>query len=176
MQKDSHMSWEAYFMSIAFLSSFRSKDRKTPNGACVVDTDKRIVGTGYNGLPHGCNDDEPLFWNDTDDSDIEHSKHTYVVHAERNAIYNSFGRNLKGSHIYATLFPCPNCAQTIVQSGIKRVVYLNIKPHHASENNAVHRMFAAAGIECVAFRELDTHDIPVIDALIDLKKEQYPRP
>lgn len=48
--------------------------------------------------------------------DAEFSKHTYVVHAERNAIYNSFGRNLKGSTLYCTLYPCPNCAQTIVQS------------------------------------------------------------
>ncbi len=175
MEKGQRMSWEAYFMSTAFLSSFRSKDSKTPNGSCVIDTDKRIIGIGYNGLTHGCDDNDPRFWNDEDDSDIEHSKHTYVVHAERNAIYNAFGRNLKGSHIYATLFPCANCAQTIVQSGIKRVVYLNIKPHHASENRAVRHMFEAAGIECVAFRELDIPDASMIDALNTLKLEQYPK-
>ena len=90
MRKERFMSWDAYFLSIALLSSFRSKDPKTQNGACVVDADKKIVGIGYNGLPVGLDDTDPRFWRDDDDSDVENSKHTYVVHAERNAIYNSF--------------------------------------------------------------------------------------
>lgn len=90
MRKEKFMSWDAYFLSVALLSSFRSKDPKTQNGACVVDNDRKIVGIGYNGLPIGLDDTDPRFWTDHDDSDKENSKHTYVVHAERNAIYNSF--------------------------------------------------------------------------------------
>ena len=36
-----------YFMSVAFLSSMRSKDPNTQVGACIVDPDNRIVGIGY---------------------------------------------------------------------------------------------------------------------------------
>lgn len=43
MRKEKFMSWDAYFLSVALLSSFRSKDPKTQNGACVVDSDKKIV-------------------------------------------------------------------------------------------------------------------------------------
>ena len=168
------MSWDAYFLSVAILSSFRSKDPKSQNGACVVDADKKIVGIGYNGLPIGLDDQNPRFWNDQDDSDIENSKHTYVVHAERNAIYNSFGRNLKGSTIYITLFPCANCAQTIIQAGVKRVVFLNVKPHHESENRAVSHMFESAGIECVSFHDLNIPDHATIEALVALGKNSYP--
>ena len=33
-------------MSVAFLSAMRSKDPSTQVGACIVNTDKRIVGIG----------------------------------------------------------------------------------------------------------------------------------
>lgn len=141
MKKTNYMSWESYFMSLATLSAFRSKDQKTQTGACIIGPDNKVIGIGYNGLPIGLDDSDSKFWQDTDDSDIEHSKHTYVVHAERNAIYNSFGQTIKGATLYATLFPCANCAQTIIQSGIRRVVYNDIKKGHESENLAVMTMF-----------------------------------
>jgi dCMP deaminase len=45
-------------MATAFLAAKRSKDPNTQVGACIVNQDKRIVGTGYNGMPNGCSDDE----------------------------------------------------------------------------------------------------------------------
>lgn len=51
---DNVICWDEYFMSIAFLSSMRSKDPSTQVGACIVNEDKRIVGIGYNGFPRGC--------------------------------------------------------------------------------------------------------------------------
>ncbi len=52
------MSWDDYFMSVAFLSAMRSKDPSTQVGACIVNSNKRIVGIGYNGFPKGCSDDD----------------------------------------------------------------------------------------------------------------------
>ena len=57
----SHISWDEYFMGVALLSSYRSKDPHTKVGACIVNTKKRIVGIGYNGFPYGC-DDEIYPW------------------------------------------------------------------------------------------------------------------
>ena len=45
-------------MGIAYLSGQRSKDPVTQVGACIVNDEMRIVGTGYNGLPNGCHDDD----------------------------------------------------------------------------------------------------------------------
>ena len=53
-------------MSIALLSSQRSKDPATQVGACIINKKQRIVGIGYNGLPHGCSDQE-LPWGKTGD-------------------------------------------------------------------------------------------------------------
>ena len=55
------LSWEDYFMATAFLAAQRSKDPSTQVGACIVNSEKRIVGVGYNGMPTGCSD-EDLPW------------------------------------------------------------------------------------------------------------------
>lgn len=56
-KREEYLSWEDYFMAIAFLSAQRSKDPSTQVGACVVNPEKKIVGIGYNGMPTGCSDD-----------------------------------------------------------------------------------------------------------------------
>lgn len=49
LKRSGVVSWDDYFMAVAFLSSQRSKDPSTQVGACIVNPDKRIVGIGYNG-------------------------------------------------------------------------------------------------------------------------------
>jgi deoxycytidylate deaminase len=56
-KRDTAIDWDDYFMAISFLSSMRSKDPSTQVGACIVNSDRRIVGIGYNGFPRGCSDD-----------------------------------------------------------------------------------------------------------------------
>ena len=51
--RESYLSWDEYFMSTAFLSAMRSKDPVTQVGAVIVNSQKRIVGIGYNGMPRG---------------------------------------------------------------------------------------------------------------------------
>ena len=171
MKKEKYVSWDTYFMSIAIVSSFRSKDPKTQTGACIADADRKIIGVGYNGLPRGCGDDEG-FWKD-DDNDVYNSKHSYVIHAEKNAILNSITRDLRGASIYVTLRPCDNCAQAIVQVGIRKVVYLNAKEgrKHGEIGKAVERMFGSAGVELVRYDGLDVKDKNFIGKLEELKKK-----
>ena len=52
------INWTQYFMGVAKLSAFRSKDPNTQVGACIVNEANKIVGVGYNGLPWGCEDNE----------------------------------------------------------------------------------------------------------------------
>ena len=51
--REAYLSWDEYFMSTAFLSAMRSKDPVTQVGAVIVNSQKRIVGIGYNGMPRG---------------------------------------------------------------------------------------------------------------------------
>jgi len=52
--------------------------------------------------------------------------HSKVIHAEANAILFAAkeGIPLKGTTLYVTLSPCSECSKMIIQSGIKRVVYI----------------------------------------------------
>ena len=80
------LSWDEYFMAVALLSAGRSKDPNTQVGACVANSQNRIVGVGYNGFPRGCSDDE-LPW--AREGDYLDTKYPYVCHAEVNAILNA---------------------------------------------------------------------------------------
>ncbi|MBI2726957.1 MAG: dCMP deaminase family protein [Polaromonas sp.] len=150
------IGWHSMFMGVALLASARSKDHRARNGACIVTPDHRIVGVGYNGLPRGCNDDDPVYWSDNDD-DAFHSRHSYVVHAEINATLNCVVLPLTNATIYTTQFPCPRCAQAIIQAGIRKVVYLREKKHHVGENAASNKMFSSSGVTCEQLEALD-HD------------------
>jgi hypothetical protein len=74
-KRSDYLSWDEYFMGVAFLSGMRSKDPSTQVGACLVDADRRIVGIGYNGFPRGCSDDM-LPWARSAPDDL-HKKYPY---------------------------------------------------------------------------------------------------
>lgn len=142
MKRADYISWDEYFMGISLLAARRSKDPNTQVGACIVSPENVIISTGYNGMPKGCSDDE-YPWDRTG----EETKYPYVVHAELNAILNANGRSLQGSRIYVALFPCNECAKAIIQSGIKKVLYLSDKYNDTMLNLASKRMLTSAGVE-----------------------------
>ena len=69
-RREEYLSWEDYFMATAFLAAQRSKDPSTQVGACIVNSEKRIVGVGYNGMPTGCSDKD-LPWSRVGDSYVQ---------------------------------------------------------------------------------------------------------
>lgn len=137
-------------MGIALLSSMRSKDPSTQVGACIVNSEKRILSMGYNGMPRCCSDDE-FPW-DKNENPLD-SKYLYVCHAELNAILNCASGNVRGCTVYTTLFPCNECAKAIIQSGIAEVVYMSDKYSDSDSVLASKRMFTTAGVK---FREYNT--------------------
>ena len=138
------ISWHQYFMGVAKLSAYRSKDPNTQVGACIVSSDNKIVGVGYNGLPWGCEDDE-FPWQ-VREGNLYDTKYPYVVHAELNAILNST-QNLKGCRIYVSLFPCHECVKAIIQSGIEEIIYEDDKYNGTESDMAAKRMLKAAGVK-----------------------------
>ena len=141
MKRTDYISWEEFFMGVALLAAERSKDPSTRVGACIVDENKIILSTGYNGFPKGCSDDE-FSWERIG----EDTKYNYVVHAELNAILNAGGRSLRGSTLYVSLFPCNECTKAIIQSGIAEVVYLYDKYADTPAIIASKKMLDSAGV------------------------------
>ena len=131
-------------MGIAMLSAMRSKDPNTKVGACIVDSNHKVVSIGYNGMPCGVPEEE-LSWNKGEGLD---SKYLYVCHAEFNAILNTRnGASLKGCTLYVTLFPCNECAKAVIQTGIKEVVYADNKYKDTTETQASLKMLNLAGVK-----------------------------
>lgn len=143
MKRKDYLSWDEYFMGVAYLSSLRSKDDSSQVGACIVNMKNRIVGIGYNGLPIGCSDDE-FPWER--EGKFLDTKYPYVVHAEPNAILNATVP-LEGSRMYVTLFPCNECAKLIIQSGIREIIYLSDKYAGCESDLAAKKLFQAAGVK-----------------------------
>ena len=143
MKRDNYISWDAYFMGIAILSSHRSKDPGTQVGACIVSPTNRILSVGYNGMPSGCSDDK-YPW-DREGAPLA-TKYLFVCHAELNAILNYRGGSLEGSRVYTTLFPCNECAKAIIQSGVKEIVYMQDKYANTDSVIASKKMMDSAGV------------------------------
>ncbi|MCH3976564.1 MAG: dCMP deaminase family protein [Bacilli bacterium] len=143
-----YISWDEYFMGIALLSTFRSKDPSTQVGAVIVDNDNKIVSVGYNGMPIGM-DDDALPW---EHGEGLQSKYLYVCHAEFNAILNTRnGSALKGCKLYVTLFPCNECAKAIIQSGITEIIYADDKYADSITTIASKKMLTMAGVKIRAY-------------------------
>ena len=143
MKRDNYISRDDYFMGVALLSAQRSKDPLTQVGACLVNDNNVIVGTGYNGLPKWCSDDD-FPW-DKHPTDMLQNKHSYVVHAEVNAILNA-NTSTNNTTLYVGLFPCNECAKIIIQSGIKKIIYCSDSKLGRDDNTASKRMLDAAHI------------------------------
>lgn len=143
-KREDYLAWADYFMAVAFLSAKRSKDPSSQVGACIVNTENKIVGIGYNGMPNGC-DDDALPWARTAENKLD-TKYMYVCHAELNAILNKNSSDVKGCSIYVALFPCNECAKLIIQSGIAHVIYMSDKYHDQPEFVASRRLLDMAKI------------------------------
>ena len=145
-QRKDYLTWVEYFMGVAYLSSLRSKDPSTQVGACIVSEDNRILSIGYNGAPNGF-EDKYFPWERT--GEFLETKYPYVCHAELNAISNFRGnkKDLVGSKLYVTLFPCNECTKLVVQNGIKEIIYLSDKYKDTEGTKASKLMLKECGVK-----------------------------
>jgi len=105
-----------YFLEIAKAIATKSKDPSSKVGAVIVDEDHRIVSTGYNGFPAGC-DETKLSWE-------RPMKYLTVIHAELNALIYA-RRDLTGCIVYVTHGPCESCLKHLLQAKVREIYYEN---------------------------------------------------
>lgn len=115
--------WDHRFIELAQTVSQWSVDPSTKVGAVIATNDNRILSLGFNGFPKGV-DDDPKRYSDRP------MKLKLVCHAERNALDNAHF-DVTGDTLYSTLFTCNECAKSVIQRGIARVV----TPKPLLENN-----------------------------------------
>lgn len=111
--------WDRYFLGMAEYVAKASKDPSTKVGAVLVDQQRVVVGTGYNGFARGVSDDDARY-------NEREVKYKFIVHAEVNAIVTA-GHRARGSTLYVWppfTFPavCCECAKVAIQAGVTCIV------------------------------------------------------
>jgi len=119
-------SWNEYFMGITSLVAERSTCTRRKVGAILV-CDKRIVSTGYNGVPAGlahCLDIGCLREKLGIPSGERHEL-CRGLHAEQNAIIQAatHGVSVGGAVLYCTNMPCVICAKMLINAGVREIYY-----------------------------------------------------
>jgi dCMP deaminase len=110
-------NWDLYFMTLAFVVAQRSIDPSTKHGAILVSKNNKILSTGYNGPIRGVDDSKiPL---------TRPEKYWTMTHSEDGCLasYTGSASDLEGARIYVTGRPCHRCLRTILQKGIKHIIY-----------------------------------------------------
>jgi dCMP deaminase len=138
------MKWDEYLYGFAEHARKKSKD-STQVGAVLVGPDKEVLLTGYNGPPRGVLD--------SDDRFVRPRKYLFASHAEANVIATAAKRGIStdGCTLLVTHHPCSACARSIIQSGIRSVVYgPNTTSMPTEEFEAAAVMFKEAGVDVKA--------------------------
>lgn len=136
------ISVDIIYMQIAYQISKLSYAERRKVG-CIVVKDEQIVSFGYNGTPHGfdneCEETQTRHIDNQDHKEILIEKgyecedtccskqvtKQEVLHAESNALMKISKSTLtsKGSILYTTTSPCFECAKLIIQAGVEKVFY-----------------------------------------------------
>lgn len=137
MSKD----WRDYFAEMARLVASKSKDPSTKVGCVIVNSDKVVVATGYNGIPRGVEDRPERM--------ERPAKYLWTSHAEENAVAQAarVGMALKGGIAFITHAPCSRCARTLIQAGIVEVIIDDGTTSMPMEEfDVAMKMFSEAGV------------------------------
>lgn len=132
------ISRDTMFTMICQVVAQRSTCWRSQVGAVIVK-EGRVVSMGYNGPVSGmpaCEDlpnvlecptkESFLQWKEDHPLMCQGAGCTRSLHAETNAIAFAAraGVSVEGCTMYCTMSPCINCAKVIVNSGIKKLVYM----------------------------------------------------
>ncbi len=115
-------------MDMAKLAARRSSCLRRAVGAVLV-RDRRMLATGYNGVPSGmahCEEGGCLRERLNVPSGERHEL-CRGLHAEQNAIIQAafHGVSIRDASLYCTNLPCIICTKMLINAGVRRIVYLD---------------------------------------------------
>lgn len=109
-------------LDIATILGQRATCRKLRVGCVLVDRHNRIVGTGYNGVPHAmphCTDEPCPGVHAPKGADL-----CQAVHAEQNALLQCADAH-KVETAYLTHAPCMRCTKLLLNTSCSAIVFVD---------------------------------------------------
>lgn len=164
--------WPQHWLRNAYLASSMSTCKSRPVGAVFVKN-KRLIATGFNGVPSGYDHPTECERKKLGLSAGESLNLCICIHAEANGLFTAarHGQAVDGSVVYTTTQPCAQCAGALVNAGINAVIY--DQPYPDSDSALI---FKKANVKiCQAVRNhatkqyLLTGDRSATKTLADLK-------
>lgn len=132
-------SWDEWALNLANVVAMRADCTRRQVGAVILDGQRRVISTGYNGYPSGkpgclsegaCPRGQMSYEQVPKDSAyVGVSAPCNAIHAEENAILWAH-QDLSACTLYSTHKPCPNCARFIQGAGLFRVVWSDEEGAH----------------------------------------------
>lgn len=122
-------SWDEYGLAGAAWVATRADCSRRQVGALILDTEHRVVATGYNGSypggPSCLGGDCPRAQSDVPPGSSYDTGvgSCIAVHAEANALLFADRNRLPGATLYVTDAPCQGCEKLIMNTRLERVVY-----------------------------------------------------
>jgi len=124
-KKYARPSWDEYFLDVANIVATRSTCLRRKVGAVIVK-DKRILATGYNGVPSGLRHclDVGCIRDKLKIPSGERHELCRGLHAEQNAILQAVVHHIdiKDSILYITNQCCIICAKMLINAQVKEIV------------------------------------------------------
>lgn len=126
---DERPDWDEYGLLIAIAASARADCSRRKVGAAILDRERRVVSTGYNGsFPSGpsclAGECPRAQSNVVPGSSYDTGPGSCIaVHAEANAVLYADRARLQDATIYITDAPCDGCKKLLRNTRIKRVVW-----------------------------------------------------
>lgn len=134
-ERRNRLPWPEFFMQTAMTMAERSTCHRRKVGAVAVK-DKRIIATGYNGVPAGfphCTS-KTCIRSQLDIPSGQRHELCFALHAEQNLLIqaSNFNITLEGAEIYCTTFPCTICSKLLIGAKIGALYYSEGYPDELS--------------------------------------------
>ena len=133
-------SWDQHWMDAARLAAQMSTCASGRKVGAVFVLDKRLLSTGFNGVPSGYPHPDVCPRRLAGVPSGHGLDLCVCAHAEANGVANAarHGVALQGSTVYVTCQPCAACMGMLANVGIRSVVFGEPYPDDRSMDIAVH--------------------------------------
>jgi len=148
--------YNGLYMDLAHRLAMMSHARRKQVGVIAV-RDYTTISDGYNGMPSGMD-------NCCEDPETGMTR-PEVLHAENNMRekLRRSGNSLEDSDVYCTLSACVNCAEIMIEEGVKRFHYAE-----AYRDNSGILLLEEKGVECI--QVFATMPFDLIDNTLEIEQ------
>ncbi|MBF0622350.1 MAG: dCMP deaminase family protein [Magnetococcales bacterium] len=133
-------NWDRHWMSAAELAAQMSTCASGRKVGAVFVRDKRLLATGFNGVPSGYPHPESCIRRERNIPSGEGLHLCVCAHAEANGIANAarHGIRLVDATVYVTCQPCAMCMGALANVGISKVMFAGDYPDDRTKDIADH--------------------------------------